>query len=403
MLTRAGWSVAIGAVIGLAAGRVLGVTELYVLSAVAAVLLLVALAWVRRPAPQLAVTRRVHPARITVGMPGRVEVAITNRGSRQVPPVSIIDPVEGTVGARMAVGPLAQGARQEVGYRLPPLRRGLLHIGPLSTELIDPFGLARRRFAGSSEQVVTVFPTIDPAPTLPVGGGRHEPLAGLTNRVITASGVEDLVTLRPYVVGDDLRRVHWPSTAHADELQVRRDEERWQGHLTVVLDARAGVLGPDDFERAISATAGIVHAVAAAGDRVRLAITDGSDTGMVEAQRTTHSILEDLALLAQHGDIGDEDDFDGELPTADARRPSTVVVLTGAQPGQIIRALGDRGFRDALVVRYADRDDALPSLGAVPCVTVLPGEPLGRAWGRAARTGPDPRPDEDRDATAGIR
>ena len=96
-----------------------------------------------------------------------------------------------------------------------------------------------------------------------MGGGRHEPLPGMSHRVVATSGVEDLVTLRPYVVGDDLRRVHWPSTAHADELQVRRDEERWQGHLTVLLDAqRRCARAPRRFERAVSAAAGIIHAVA---------------------------------------------------------------------------------------------------------------------------------------------
>ena len=79
------------------------------------------------------------------------------------------------------------GERQDAGYRLPPLHRGQLHVGPLSAEIIDPFGLARRRVTTVAERAITVLPAIDPAPLPPLGGGRQEPLAGLSRRVAAAS------------------------------------------------------------------------------------------------------------------------------------------------------------------------------------------------------------------------
>ncbi len=375
MLTRPGWAVVGGALAGAATGRMFGVTELYVLAAVAGALVVIAVAWVRRPIPHLTVERRVNPPQLSAGGLGRVEVSITNHGPRRLPPISILDPVEGTVGARLAMGPLPVRARQDAGYRLPPLRRGQIHVGPLTTEVVDPFGLARRRLPGAPERTITVLPAIDPAPVLPLGGGRHEPLAGLSRRVAAASGVEDLVTLRPYVVGDDLRRVHWPSTAHADELQVRRDEERWQGHLAVLLDTRSGVLGEADFERAVSAAAGMVDAVAASGDRVRLATTAGTDSGMVDATRAGHRLLEDLALVHQ------ERDRPVVLPMADPRRPVTLLLLTGDRAGDLPDAARDAGFRDTVVICFTDQPDA-----AAPGtdVTVVTGEPFASAWQRAA-------------------
>jgi uncharacterized protein (DUF58 family) len=352
-----------------------GVTELFVLSAVAASLVVVALIWVRRPLPALSLERRVDPPQVVAGGTGRVEVAITNHGARRLPPISILDPVEGTVGARLAVGPLAPRSREEAGYQLPHLRRGQLLVGPLAAELTDPFGLARRRLPGVAEQAITVLPAIDPAPVLPVGGGRHEPLAGLSRRTAGASGVDDLVTLRPYVVGDDLRRVHWPSTARSDELQVRRDEERWQGHLAVLLDDRAGALDPEDFERAVSAAAGIVDAVAASGDRVRVATSTGSDSGMVDAARSGHQLLEDLALVRQT--VTDQ----VAVPPADARRPAALVILTGptdrATGRSIADAAAEAGFAESVVVRFGGDD-------APDGVTVRPGEPLAAAWKRTA-------------------
>jgi uncharacterized protein (DUF58 family) len=362
-------------VAGITFGRLFGVTELYVLSAVAGAVLVLALVWVRRPAPSVAVERHLSPPTVSAGMLGRIQVSVVNQGARRLPPIAILDPVEGTVGASMALGPIASGERQDAGYRLPPLHRGQLHVGPLSAEIIDPFGLARRRVTTVAERAITVLPAIDPAPLPPLGGGRQEPLAGLSRRVAAASGVADLVTLRPYVVGDDLRRVHWPATAHADELQVRRDEDRWQGHVAVLLDTRAGSMGPDDFERAVSAAAGLVDAVASSGDRIRLATSAGMDSGMVDAARACHGLLEDLALVRQ------ERDRPLVAPMADVRRPASVLVLTGAPDGAILGAVRDAGFVDHVIVSFT----AAP-VGHGAHVVVGPDEGLATAWGRAMGT-----------------
>ena len=69
------------------------------------------------------------------------------------------------------------------------------------------------------------------------------------------TGGDEFHSLRPYVIGDDLRRVHWPTTARRDELTVRQDERHQQGRTTVMLDVRRAVHDEASFERAVSATA----------------------------------------------------------------------------------------------------------------------------------------------------
>ncbi len=44
--------------------------------------------------------------------------------------------------------------------------------------------------------------------------------------------------MREYRLGDDLRRVHWASTARTGDLMVRREEQPWQSRATVLLDTR---------------------------------------------------------------------------------------------------------------------------------------------------------------------
>ncbi len=348
MPTRSGWLVAVGSVAALATGRLFGVLELFVLGAMGLVALLLALAWVRRPVAPLTTSRRITPPRLSVGALGRVEVRVANPSGRPLSFLTLVDPVEHTVGARLVVGRLGRGAVRELGYRIPTTRRGLLHIGPLTAELTDPFGLARRALPGAGPATVTVLPEIEVLTDVPMGTGRHEPLAGLSLRAHSSNGLEDLATLRPYVVGDDLRRVHWPSTARSGELQVRRDEEQWQGHLTVVLDARGDALDEDGFERAVSTCAGLVHAAGESGDRVRLCFTDGTDSGMVDGRRGAGALLELLALVEQHAD------HTWTLPLPDPRAQEAAVLVTGrSEPAELCARLQADGYAQVHVQAVA--------------------------------------------------
>jgi uncharacterized protein (DUF58 family) len=300
VLTRSGWLLAAGSAVAAVAGWLFGTLELSVLAAVGATLVAVALAWVRRPLPEVVGHRRPRPARPTVGRPASIELAIQARDGRALPVLTVVDPVAGTVGARVVIGPTTGPAPQEIAYRLPTTRRGRVEVGPLSVERVDPLALARRRVEVAPRLAVTVLPHATDPDALPAGDGRDDPLDGASQRALAAVASDDLATLRPYVVGDDLRRVHWPSSAHADTLLVRRDEERWQGQTTVLVDCREGSLTAEEFEAAVSGAAGLVHALADAGDRVRLVTTGGLDSTMVDARRSEGVLFEELALVTQH-------------------------------------------------------------------------------------------------------
>lgn len=377
MLTRSGVLVAVGALGSFIVGRLLGVTELYVLGAAAMALVVLALAWVRRRPPALSVARHLRPARTSVGTLARVDVELENRGSRTSPVVTVIDEVAGTVGAHLIAAPVPAGSTLHLGYRLPTAQRGLLRVGPLRLELTDPFGLARRIVPGVGEAVLTVLPAIDPLDTGPIGGGRHEPLNGLSTRSMAARGIEDLATLRPYVVGDDLRRVHWPSSARVDGLVVRRDEEHWQGHLTVVLDTRPDAMDPACFERAVSAAASLVHAVGEAADRIRLLYTGGFDSGMIDARRSAGTLLQGLAVVAQTN----ESDHVG---SSVEHRERAAIVLTGGDGDTAPLRLG--GYTSIQLVRFISSghlgNGTDPHDGSL---LVSPDQPFAAAWNGTVR------------------
>jgi uncharacterized protein (DUF58 family) len=331
VLTRSGWLLAAGSVVAGFGGWLLGALELSVLAGVGLMLLAVALIWARRPLPEDIGERRPRPARPMAGRPASIELSLRARGGRGLPVLTVVDPVAATMGARVVIGPTSGPEVHEVGYRLPTRRRGRVEIGPLAIERVDPFGLARRRVEVAPRLTVTVLPMVSEPDALPTGGGHDDPLDGASQRALAAVASDDLATLRPYVVGDDLRRVHWPSSAHADTLLVRRDEERWQGQTTVLVDCREDSLDAEEFEAAVSGAATLVHALAVAGDRVRLICTGGLDTTMVDARRSEAVLLEELAVVTQHR---------GELPPIPPpQHPhrEALVVLTGRGGEDLVR------------------------------------------------------------------
>jgi uncharacterized protein (DUF58 family) len=296
VLTRQGWLCVWGGGTSVVLARLLGIGELYVFGAVALGLVAIALLYVRLTRLDLQVDRVVHPARVHTGQISRVEVRIRNMRGRDTPVLRLRDPVTGTAGAELLVPPLDQGAASVAGYRLPTDRRGIVRVGPLRVEVTDPLGLAHASTVAAPRVEVTVYPRVDDIRPVPFTTG-NDPLAGALHPQALGRSGDDFYALRPYVVGDDLRRIHWPSTARHDELLVRQQEQPWQGRITVLLDVRRAAHDADSLEAAVSAAASIVSANAARRDLVRLASSDGADSGFGSGATHTQAMLEHLAIV----------------------------------------------------------------------------------------------------------
>jgi uncharacterized protein (DUF58 family) len=117
--------------------------------------------------------------------------------------------------------------------------------------------------------------------------------------------------VRTYQQGDDLRKVHWRSTARRDELMVRVEERPWHGGATVLLDHRATAhrgSGPaSSLELAVSLAASVCVHLQQRGQQVRLLTEDGrvlAGGPDGPAGRAADVVLDALAALrpsAQHG------------------------------------------------------------------------------------------------------
>ena len=381
MPTRAGWWVLLAAV-GLAlTGRALGAIELYVLAAGAGLLVVGAVLFVRLRRLRLEVAREIHPLRIQAGHAARVEVRATNLGRARTPLLRLRDPVTGTRGALLTLAPLPRDGTARAAYRLPSSRRGLVRVGPLTVEITDPFGLASVTAPAASLLDVTVYPRTEPLVPPAQAGGR-DPHAGAEHPSFAPRAGEDFHTLRPYVVGDDLRRVHWPSTARTDELMVRQDEIPWQGRATVVLDTRRNGFDEARFEEAVSAAASLVAACTRRRDLIRLVTTDGADSGVASGHAHVDAILEHLATVELSGGGS----LRRTVEALDATRGAgTLVVVLGHATPADLAALARLRRRFAAVWAVVFPRPGMP-LGAtppardLPVLVVPPGTPFGPMW-----------------------
>lgn len=297
MLTRQGWLTAGGAVVLIAAGRLLGVVELFVMGAATGALVVAAIVIVMLTRLRLAVARNVSPPRVYAGTPSRVELSMRNDGERTTPVLRLFDAVTGTRGADLLLSPLEPDVVNRAAYRLPTEHRGIVEIGPLEVIVSDPFGLAQSSTIAAPKAELTVYPHVDQIVPVPHTSG-DDPHAGADHPSALGRSGEDFYALRDYVVGDDLRRVHWPSTARRDELTVRQDELPWQGRVTVLLDVRRNAHTPASLELAVSAAASIITASWKRRDLVRLVTTDNTDFGFGAGTAHAEAIMEFLATVA---------------------------------------------------------------------------------------------------------
>lgn len=252
----------------------------------------------------LSARRFLLPARVPAGDHSDVVLEVHAHGRIPAGGLLLEDGVPYTLGGRprFVVERLRRRGTARLGYRVHPIMRGVHQLGPLRARITDPFGLAEfeRELAGRSR--VVVVPRTVPLSGLPGGSGTG---IGDTGSVRLRSGQgDDDAVVRQYRQGDDLRRVHWRSTARRDELMVRVEERPWHGGTTVLLDRRLDVHrghGPTaSLEWAVSMCGSICLHLHHCGQQVRLVVEDGQVLvgDNAETGYSDDVVLDALALVS---------------------------------------------------------------------------------------------------------
>lgn len=140
------------------------------------------------------------------------------------------------------------------------LERGVLDVGPATAVRSDPLGLLRRTVPWCDPIELYVRPRMALLSSL--GSGQVRDLEGVPSDRVSMSDLA-FHALREYVPGDDLRHVHWRSSARAGELLVRQYHDTRRNHATVVLDPLPGsYLSDEEYELGVSVAASLVMCAA---------------------------------------------------------------------------------------------------------------------------------------------
>ncbi|MEU3446650.1 DUF58 domain-containing protein [Streptomyces thermolilacinus] len=407
---------------------VLGQPDLLRVGLLLAALPLVCVTVLYRTRYRVTASRRLSPQRVAAGAEARVRLRMDNVSRLPTGLLMLQDHVPYVLGPRprFVLDRVEPGGKREVSYRVRSDLRGRYPLGPLQLRLSDPFGMCELTRSFSAYDLLTVVPRTEPLPALRLAGeapgygeGRHHSLAQV--------GEDDIIP-REYRYGDDLRRVHWRSTARYGELMVRREEQPQQARCTVLLDTRAEAYesgGPDSsFEWAVSGAASAVTHMLERGYAVRL-LTDTGDTlpgdggdGYVapghEAADTAGLMMDALAVV-DHSDeaglgrahdvlraaggeglliafFGGLDEAQAELAGRMRRRSGTAVAFVRDVGGDgTVGAGGAGGSGDAGGLAGAGGSggpvDAVRLLQEAgwAAVPVRPGDSLAALWRHAAR------------------
>lgn len=374
-MTRSGWAALAGGTIAYLVAWWMGSPEIAVFAIAVLVLVAVSLLFLLRR-PHLTVERRISSPRVQVGEVAEAFVTATNEASHRAGGTTCRDHVAG-VASEIALPALGPGRSVTIPYPLPTDRRRVLPIGPLELVVGDPFGLAERRTPVAGDAVLHVHPRVHPVPG-PKVGVRVDLDA---EREATIRGDATFHSLREYVRGDDLRRVHWKATAHVGELMVREQVDPVRPDTTLVLDGRRTVLDADGFELAVEVVASIAVAAADRGLPVRLAGTEpglrdpigGDDRGR---------LLDRLAGVDRHDpDEGLVAPLGRVLQAGGGR---SLVVVTGRPSAQDLSALAVHGrrFQEIVVVAVDPAGEVPAAPSRVEVVAVADAEGFVAAWGR---------------------
>lgn len=314
----------LAALLGGMAAIVLGLTlhwPAFDLIGIALLLLVViALANVVRPSA-LAIERAIQPPRVPKGSPAIAVLHFANRGRRTIG-VTIANQPFGDGVVRTVIPRMRRGERGMRTYRLPTRRRGIFEVGPVEVTRRDAFELFRLSRKHGQPDRIWVYPRILPFRALPTGQIRH--LEGPSSDT-SPQGTITFHRLRDYVVGDDLRLVHWRSSARTGKLVVKHNVDTSQPYTVVLFDQRPDRYTEAAFEEAVDVAASVI--VSAGGNKapVELRLSEGTVVGGPR--------IRDVTAHVDHL-TGVEPNPDGSLQAAllrlrRSRGGTALIVVTG--------------------------------------------------------------------------
>lgn len=204
---------------------------------------------------------RAYLVRITVGqnriVTGKelgVDVEIENSGIRPALPAIAELPLGDAI-RKIPVPLIGPRSRTRVRTTVRADRRGIIDVGPFTLARRDPLGLLNRDLIWRDRHRVYVHPLTVRLPTGSAGLVRD--LEGPATNQLTDSDLS-FHAVREYVPGDQMRHVHWKSTAKTGSIMVRQYEESQTARAALLFDSHLEEYASEgEFELAVAVAASL--------------------------------------------------------------------------------------------------------------------------------------------------
>jgi uncharacterized protein (DUF58 family) len=334
---------------------------------------------VARPS-RLVIDREIQPPRVPKGSPAVAFLTFANRGRRTVP-VSVATQPFGGSRVRTVIPKLRRGERGTRAYRLPTTRRGIFDVAPVELTRRDPFELFRLSRKYGRVERIWVYPRLVALRSLPTGQVRN--LEGPSSDT-SPQGSITFHRLREYLPGDDLRLVHWRSSAKFGTLQVKHNVDTSQPYTVVIFDQRPSLYTEESFEQAVDVTASAVVTAAANKAPVELRLTDGTVLGGPR--------LREVTPLVDHL-TGVRSDPGGSLQAQllllrRTRGGTSLIVVTGEIDTADLPALAElrRRFDRIVLISIDIEHHPLPDFPGVRVIQARTADEAQAAWNLGLHT-----------------
>jgi uncharacterized protein (DUF58 family) len=338
----------------------------------------------------LALTRVSSAARVQVGEILEERLALENRSGFPKLWVQITD--ESDLPSHHAGYVASVRGRTRVTWKTRTLcrRRGRYVLGPAVVTSGDPLGLFRRRLLLANPRPFLVLPAVLPITHFDLypgelpgrGRGAQRSLQTTTNAV----------TVRPYVSGDSMNHIHWPSSARLRQLMVKEFDLDPSIDAWLFLDLQKGVqAGEDDAsteEYGVTIAATVANYLLENDVAVGLVVNAGQQEflNLDRGERQLERILELLACV--HAGTGPSLSEALAMQGMHFGRNTVAIVITPSwqddwQEG--LQQLRRRGVKTAVVAIDASSFDTMPAneraidvlIGmGVPTIVIRRGDPL---------------------------
>ncbi len=381
LLTMRGRVLVVTGLVALLVAMVAGQRDVMRLSLLLLTLPVVSAVLVARARLRLSCERSVEPAQAPLGSPlhGRITLGQDGRLPAGILMMEDAVPVELGNRPRFLVDRPDLSWRRQVEYPLLGRVRGRFTTGPLMVRTTDPFGLVQldRQFVATSEVLVT--PQIVPLPTLRSAGGGGSAGEARPHRVGVVG--QDDALVREYRQGDEVRRIHWRSTARRGELMVRREEQAWDPSANLVLDSRTGAHAGRGIHSSLE------WAISAAASAALHFLDEGYSVEVFEADGPLHI----TGALGQHSATARElviNRLTDLRPKSTSTLHYAVQSAVADRPGQLVLAvLGrlDAADAHALLRLQRNRSQGMALVLDVDSFADAPASPRQRAEHDLAR------------------